>query len=84
MNNERFFVNKECKYFPCHEIADKDKFNCLFCYCPLHYLGDRCGGNYEILPSGIKSCMNCKFPHNPDNYDRIIEKLKDNPVIVNK
>ena len=36
-----FFSNKECEYFPCHQGADPENFNCLFCYCPLYALGDK-------------------------------------------
>lgn len=82
MNNEKFFTNKECKYFPCHKL-DEDRFNCLFCYCPLYFLGDKCGGNFTVSSTGKKSCINCSFPHNPDNYDKIMSKLKDNPVLLN-
>ena len=35
-NSYRFFQNKSCEYFPCHEIKDSGDFNCLFCYCPLY------------------------------------------------
>ena len=42
-----FFSNKECEYFPCHAGADPENFNCLFCYCPLYALGDKCGGNFQ-------------------------------------
>ena len=40
-----FFCNKECEFFPCHQTKHPEKFNCLFCYCPLYALGDKCGGN---------------------------------------
>ena len=51
-----FFSNKECEYFPCHKGADPENFNCLFCYCPLYALGDKCGGNFRITEKGIKDC----------------------------
>ena len=38
-----FFQHKECEFFPCHPTNDPDSFNCLFCYCPLYALGDKCG-----------------------------------------
>lgn len=82
MNNDRFFTNKECKYFPCHKVDNDDNFNCLFCYCPLYRLGEECGGNFTVSSSGKKSCMNCSFPHNPDNYEQIMKILKDNPVMI--
>ena len=37
-NNYSFFNHKECEYFPCHETAHPEEFNCLFCYCPLYTL----------------------------------------------
>lgn len=67
-----FFQNKKCEYFPCHQGADKEKFSCLFCYCPLYVLGEECGGNPTYMESGIKDCTNCILPHNPDNYGYVI------------
>lgn len=84
MNDERFFVNKDCKYFPCHKVENEERFNCLFCYCPLYYLGRKCGGNFEITSSGIKSCMNCNYPHDPEHYEEIMKKLKANPVTISE
>ncbi len=73
----RFFQNKECEYFPCHETTDPENFNCLFCYCPLYVLGTDCGGNCEIKENGVKSCINCLFPHKRENYDRINARFSD-------
>lgn len=76
-NSYRFFENRECKYFPCHEGADE--FNCLFCYCPLYHL-ENCPGNSvykEKEGKKIKICTNCSFPHQPGNYDVVIEYLKN-------
>ena len=39
------YCNHECEYFPCHKVPEGFDFNCLFCYCPLYALGDKCGGN---------------------------------------
>lgn len=75
--NYKFFSHKECEYFPCHKTNDPDNFNCLFCYCPLYALKDKCGGNFKYTDSGIKDCSNCNLPHRRDNYDYIIEKFKD-------
>ena len=72
----KYFKNTECEYFPCHKLSNADNFNCLFCYCPLYALGEECGGNPTYLENGIKDCSNCTFPHNKDNYDKIIEKLE--------
>ena len=73
----RFFENKECKYFPCHKGLEE--FNCLFCYCPMYPIKD-CPGTPQIVEKKgkiIKVCTNCTFPHQPENYDRIIEILKE-------
>ena len=75
MANYEFFQNRECEYFPCHQGADPENFNCLFCYCPLYALGDECGGAFCYLPNGIKDCSNCLKPHRRGNYDKIMEKM---------
>lgn len=71
----KFCQNRECEYFPCHKGVDEQAFNCLFCYCPLYALGDRCGGNFTYLENGIKDCSSCLVPHRCENYDRIMEKM---------
>lgn len=75
--NYSYFSHKECEYFPCHKNADRNDFNCLFCYCPLYILGDKCGGSFKILPNGYKDCSNCLFPHLRENYDTIISRYDD-------
>lgn len=70
-----FFQNKMCEYFPCHAGADKDNFNCLFCYCPLYVLGKECGGYPTWSDSGVKDCSFCLLPHRPENYGYINEQL---------
>lgn len=75
-NSYRFFENRACKYFPCHEGLDN--FNCLFCYCPL-YPREHCPGKPEYKEKNgrtLKICTNCTFPHQPENYDVIMEFLK--------
>ncbi len=72
-NSSRFFQNRDCAYFPCHSGADPATFSCLFCYCPLYALGERCGGNFRYTASGIKSCEACLVPHQPGNYARILD-----------
>ena len=69
-----FFCHKKCEYFPCHEGIDADKFNCLFCYCPLYALGEDCGGNFKITENGIKDCSKCLIPHKKENYGYVIGK----------
>lgn len=75
-NNFRFFSNTECEYFPCHKTSSPEKFNCLFCYCPLYFF-DGCGGNYRILESGVKDCTTCLIPHTYEGYDHVVAKLKE-------
>ncbi len=72
MADHSFFQNKDCAFFPCHSGVDTEKFNCLFCYCPLYALGDQCGGNFTYLESGIKDCSNCLRPHIRENYASIL------------
>ena len=74
-NCYRFFENKDCKYYPCHE--GMEELNCLFCYCPLYPL-EHCPGTYTMIESEgrlVKSCMGCEFPHIQENYDLIIALL---------
>ncbi len=75
-NNHRFFQNRQCEYFPCHANAGGE-FNCLFCYCPLYALGDRCGGNFRYLENGVKDCSNCTLPHSPGGYDYVLRKYPE-------
>lgn len=75
MADHAFFQNRECEYFPCHRGLQEQDFNCLFCYCPLYCLGDRCGGSFTYLPNGIKDCSACLKPHRRENYDKIMEKM---------
>ena len=73
----RFFCHRECEYFPCHETADPENFNCLFCYCPLYALGKDCGGNFTYTDSGYKDCSGCMLPHRREAYDYIIGRYED-------
>ena len=73
MRHSAFFQNRECEFFPCHETADPEKFNCLFCFCPLYHLD--CGGRCTVK-GGVKDCSACTYPHNPAHYDEICARLK--------
>ena len=75
--NYKFFSNTKCEYFPCHKTNDPENFNCLFCYCSLYALKDKCGGNFRYTEKGIKDCTNCTLPHQRKNYDYIIGKFKE-------
>ena len=75
MANYDFFQNKACEYFPCHKCADTENFSCLFCYCPLYALGDKCGGHFSYTKEGIKDCSGCLIPHRRENYEKVMEKM---------
>ncbi len=82
-HSSRYFKNEACEYYPCHAVEPDADFNCLFCYCPLNRYAD-CPGTPQYIKkadgSQIKDCSACTFPHQPDNYDRVIaflvEKMK--------
>lgn len=74
-NSYRYFENRDCQYYPCHE--GMTELNCLFCYCPLYGL-EHCPGNHkyiEVNGTKIKECTDCIFPHQAENYDTIIKFL---------
>lgn len=71
----RYFENRACQYYPCHKGIEE--LNCLFCYCPLYTLN--CPGNYHYLEKDgkkIKACTDCTFPHQAENYDKVMQILK--------
>lgn len=80
----KFFSNTKCEFFPCHEVKDPSKFNCMFCYCPLYTLGDKCGGNYKYLDNGIKDCSGCMVPHQRHSYDYITSRYGDLAELAKK
>ncbi len=79
MRHYDFVQNKECEYFPCHQGVNPESFNCLFCYCPLFALGDKCGGSFVYTDGGIKDCSNCLKPHYKENFDKIMKKM---PLLI--
>lgn len=73
-----FTQHTACEFFPCHKTAHPEDFNCLFCYCPL-YNREHCPGKPSYMEKNgrtIKVCTDCTFPHQPENYDIIIQFLK--------
>lgn len=77
-NSSRYFENRACEYYPCHEGLEE--CNCLFCYCPMYRL-EKCPGNPSFLEwngKQIKDCTYCTFPHQPRNYDEVMSVLKEN------
>ena len=79
-----FFQHRECEFFPCHPVADDSKFNCLFCYCPLYALGDKCGGGFTYTEDGIKDCSKCLLPHKRECYEDITKKVGEVIKLVRK
>ena len=79
-----YFSHRECEYYPCHDGADPDNFNCLFCYCPLYVLGEDCGGNFRYLPSGRKDCTMCLLPHNRKNYGYVTGRYRELAELMEK
>ena len=75
MEHYKFVQNMNCEFFPCHKGIEKDDFNCLFCYCPLYALGERCGGNFCYTEKGFKDCSSCLRPHIRKNYDAMMEQM---------
>jgi len=71
----RFYENKECEYYQCHEIKEGD-FNCLFCFCPMY--NAICLGTPRYLELNgqlIKDCAGCDYPHRAENYQTVMEYL---------
>ena len=81
--SERYFENVACPYYPCHKRDEAAQgkevhLNCLFCYCPMYHLED-CPGNPQFKEKNgrrVKVCTNCTFPHEKDNYDIIMKKIR--------
>ena len=81
-SSHKFFSNEKCMFFPCHSQPEGD-FNCLFCYCPLYFFGDKCGGTFTWVKHEdiiIKLCTECHMPHMPENYDMITGKLTEEAI----
>ena len=77
-----FFNNNLCELFPCHKTEDPENFNCIFCYCPLYVLDDKCGGSLSYNENGVKDCRACDLPHVRDNYGYVIRKCSDVTAIM--
>jgi Zn-finger protein len=72
----KFIQHKECEFFPCHTDIDPEELNCLFCYCPLYPLQDKCGGNPTFLEDGTKDCSLCSVTHKKDSgYAHVMSKI---------
>lgn len=74
--NFRQFSHRDCEFFPCHKDVPIETYNCLFCFCPLYLLKERCGGQFKYLENGVKDCSGCTIPHDVDSYDKIMSKME--------
>ncbi len=72
--NYKFSQNKKCEYFPCHKVKSEEEFNCLFCFCPLYMLKDKCDGNFKYT-NGVKDCSDCLLPHTKRAYAHVMSKM---------
>ena len=79
-----FFQHRDCEFFPCHKGVPEEDFNCLFCYCPLYALGEKCGGACVYLESGVKSCEQCAFPHRRENYAAVLARFPELAALAAK
>ena len=73
-NSHKFFANKGCRYYPCHEM--EGELNCLFCYCPLYYLYN-CGGDYTYTKKGVKDCFGCLKIHEENSWEFVQRRLME-------
>ena len=74
-HNYEFFSRTSCEFFPCHPTQNPEEFNCLFCYCPLYLMGEKCSGNFTYTPEGVKDCSACLLPHRRGSYSPILGQL---------
>lgn len=77
-NSYKYFKNTSCAFFPCHTDVSEESFNCMFCYCPLYFLGDKCGGNFKVVGESIKDCTPCLLPHADGSYEYMMKKIGEN------
>ena len=84
MEHYKFNQNRKCEFFPCHKGIKDGDFNCLFCYCPLYALGDKCGGKFTYTEGGYKDCSACLRPHKRENYEGIQKQMMQILEMVKK
>ena len=84
MANYKHFTNTDCEYYPCHKTSGDTELNCLFCYCPLYALSDKCGGNFVFLPDGTKDCSQCLLPHTEGGYEYVMTKFGEIAELAKK
>ena len=68
--NYKYFIHKDCTFYPCHDIEEWK--SCLFCWCPLYLL--ECDGNFSFK-NNVKDCSACTLPHTAEGYDHIVKTV---------
>lgn len=71
-----YYENHSCKYYPCHK---SEHLNCMFCYCPMYHM-EHCPGNPTYIEKEgrqLKVCSNCTFPHDRENYPKVMKVLRN-------
>jgi len=51
--------------------------NCMFCYCPLYFSGELCGGDFKYTKGGVKDCSACLMIHDENAWNFVNAKLKE-------
>ena len=80
----KFFQNRDCEFFPCHNVENVEEFSCLPWFCPLYALGENCGGCPTYTDKGLKDCSNCTLPHLPGGYEHVMGRMEDMMELVRK
>ena len=75
MTKQKPNLKEKCKYFPCHELSNKE-FDCRTCYCPLYKVcskkKDNKFGGY-MLENKVWACEKCSFIHKKEVVEEIIK-----------
>jgi threonine-phosphate decarboxylase len=67
--------DRNCKYYPCHDLNELD---CTFCFCPFYPCCDtRTGGEMVTTKNGGKvwGCKNCTWIHKPEVARKILNEI---------
>ena len=68
-------IDKDCKYFPCHDELE----DCSFCYCPFYPCNNPDTGGFEKNSSStgkkVWACSSCTFIHKKDYTRKILDGL---------
>ena len=66
-NNLHTMINKDCVYFPCHDIIE----DCTFCYCPFYPCNNIKRGKWiQDKSEKIWDCSECNWIHLKDTVNK--------------